>query len=135
MTEPLPGVLAEIAEVVGDVAAIQIAAHKGGTLVYFPARITESHWLSVLIGFDKAKKLCQHFTDRRVGQRIDIPLFTNGTYKDMQRKIAKRIHDMDADDASSAKIARTLGITHRTVHRHRSRHRGGNNKRQGTLKF
>ncbi|MGL5166657.1 MAG: hypothetical protein ACRC9K_12295 [Afipia sp.] len=134
MTERLPEVLAEIAGLIGEVAAISIAAHKGGTRVYFPAKVENGHWLVEAVGIDKAKKLCDHFAvDRKRGQHIEIPLYVGGTYRQMIRRIAERVHKLEADDASSSEIARKLGVTQRTVHRHRSRHRGRRDKRQGNL--
>lgn len=135
MTEQLPLVLAEIAEVVGAAAAIQIAAHKGGTRVYFPARVDQDHWLVAIIGIDKARKLCQHFAvDRKRGQHIEIPLHVGGTYRQMIRAIAKSVHDLDQNPAESERtIAQTVGVTARTVRRHRARHGGRSDKRQGRL--
>lgn len=135
MTEALPAILAEIADLIGEVAAIAIAARKGGTRIYLPARVKPDHWLVEAVGFDKAKILCEHFTvDRKRGAFVDIPLYVGGTYRQMIRAIAERVHKLDDDEESSSAIARTLGIHQRTVHRHRSRHRGGKrDKRQGRL--
>ena len=134
MTEKLPAVLAEIAALIGEVAAISIAACKGGTRVYFPAKVNDAHWLVEAVGIDKAKILCQHFVvDRKRGQHIEIPLYVGGTYRQMIRAIAERVHKLDAADASASEIVRQTGVTQRTVHRHRARHRGKRNTRQGNL--
>ncbi len=136
MTEKLPAVLGEIADLVGEVAALIIAAHRGGTRVYIPASVGDAHWLVALVGFDKAQVICKHFSiDSKRGQRIDIPLYTGGSYRQFIRAIAERIHQHEQDDdASSSTIARKLGVAQRTVHRHRARHRGSRKSaKQGQL--
>jgi hypothetical protein len=135
MTDKLPGVLQEIADIVGEAAAIAIASHAGGTRIYFPANLTVDHWLPLTIGLGPAMKLCAHFAiEERRGQRIDIPLYVGGTYSQMIRAIAERVHKLDADDdESSQTIARKLGITQRSVHRHRARHKGKKAGKQGRL--
>lgn len=133
MTDQLPGVLAEIAGVAGINAAIAIATHAGGTRAYIPARVGDRHWLVKAVGRDAADKLCAHFSiDHRRGQRIDVPLF-GGTYKQLQRLIAARLDKLEAEGASSQTIARTTGITQRTVHRHRARRRRVEDGKQGRL--
>jgi len=134
MSEQLPGVLAEVAEVVGEAAAIALASHAGGTRVYLPAHPSADHWLVQALGAEDAAKLCAHFAvDGQRGQRLDIPLYVGGTYRQMMRSIAERVHKMDEADASSQEIARKVGITQRSVHRHRARHRGRRSSKQGQL--
>lgn len=126
MTEKLPGILAEIAALVGEAAALAIAARAGGTRVYFPARTLDTdHWLVDAVGMPLAVKLCAHFAvDGKRGAAIEIPFAVGGTYNQMLRSIAQRVHQLDAEGLSSAEIARKLGITQRLVHRHRASHRG-----------
>lgn len=135
MTEKLPEVLAEIAEVAGEAAALALASAKGGTRVYIPARLDTDHWLVEVAGLAAAQKICKHFAvDHVRGQDIEIPLYVGGTFRQLLRKVAQRIHELDQDDdASETSIARTLGVSGRTVRRHRARHRGKRDKRQGRL--
>lgn len=134
MTTRLPGVLAEIAEAAGEPAAIALAARIGGTRVYIPARVTEGHWLVDAVGRRAAEKICTYFAVDGSGQRIDIPLAGGGAYPQLRRAIAKRIHDLDRNEKSSREISQSVGVTQRTVHRHRRAHRGGGNDGdQGTL--
>jgi Homeodomain-like domain len=133
MTEPLPGILQEIADIIGTAGALQIASRYGGTRVYFPASsFIGKHWLVECVGQEAADKLCDHFAVDGRGQRIDIPLF-GGTYRQLTRSIAERVHKLHVDDASSTEIARRLGITQRTVHRHRARYRGKKDDKQHKL--
>lgn len=55
----------------------------------------------------------------------------------MLRKISETMYKLDQDEnLSSSDIARQIGVTQRSVHRHRARHRGQKtkkNSKQGTL--
>jgi hypothetical protein len=127
----LPGVLKEIADAAGEPAAVLIAAAHGGSRVYIPAKVTDGHWLVECIGRDKADRVCAHFGG---GKQIDIPMAGYGTYPQLYRKVAQLIHSLDKAGASARQIRKQVGVTERTVHRHRSRHRGGpKNSRQGSL--
>jgi hypothetical protein len=136
MTSSLPGVLGEIAAVAGDAAALNLAARVGGTRVYIPARVDDSHWLTECVGRRAADQICKHFAiDGRRGQRLDVPLAA-GTYSQVKRMIAKRVHELDRKHMSSRAIARAVGVTQRTVHKHRAAHRGGghdDDDKQGRL--
>lgn len=134
MTEKLPAILQEIAELIGLKAALQIASHAGGTRKYIPAHAEDGHWLVECVGRENADKLCKHIeVDGRRGQHIDIPL-CYGTYNQMIRGFAERTDKLDKEGASATEIARTLGVTSRTAHRHRARRRGKKgDDRQGKL--
>lgn len=128
----LTGVLLEIAEVAGEPAAALIAGARGGRSVYIPARAPDKHWLVETVGRAAADKICAHFAvDKRRGARIDIPLATGGAYATLRRAVAKRLHELDRDGKSSTAQAQQVGVTQRTVHRHRRIHRGENKSRGG----
>jgi hypothetical protein len=131
MTEALPNVLQEIAGLVGVAGAIAIAERRGGTRVYFPTTTggSDTHWLVECVGQEGADRLCSHFAVDGRGQRVEIPLCSGGTF----RRLARAIHQLDQDGASSAEIVRQVGVTQRTVHRHRARHGGRKNDKQGRL--
>lgn len=129
MNGQLSGVLKEIAQVAGEPAAVLIAARVGGARVYIPAKVSDGHWLVECVGREKAERLCRHFAVDGRGQRIDVPLGGGGAYPQLRRAIAKRVHDLDRGNVSARKIAGEVGVTTRTVHRHRRAHRGG----QGSL--
>jgi hypothetical protein len=133
MNQRLPGVLSEVADVAGEPAAVLLASRVGGTRVFIPAKVSDGHWLVDCVGRQKAELICKHFTVDGRGQRIDVPLGGAGAYPQLRRAIAKRVHDLDLSNKSSSQIAREVGITERTVHRHRSSHRGTTNRRQGKL--
>lgn len=130
----LPGILAEIAETAGEPAAVSFAARVGGTRVYIPARVADDHWLVDCVGRAKADLICKHFAvDARRGQRIDVPIAAGGVYPQLRRAVARRLHELDQKKVSSRNIAGTVGVTQRTVHRHRRAHRGGPKGKQGSL--
>ncbi len=140
MTKVLPGVLQEIAEVAGEAAALSIAARQGGRRVYIPAESRlflddprDTYWLVECVGIEAARKICKHFEVDGRGQRIDIPLHVGGTYRQFVRSLAERLHKLDREGKSSTEIARQLGLTQRTVHRHRARHGQQKNDKQGKL--
>ncbi len=133
MTTRLRAVLGEIAKVAGEPAAINFAAAKGGARVYIPARVTSKHWLVECVGEKAAAAICAHFAIDGIGQRIDVPLAGGGVHSQLKRAIAKRVHELDQQNVSAPDIARKTGVTQRTVHRHRSAHRGGRGGKQGSL--
>lgn len=135
MIERLPGVLAVIAEVAGEAAAIQLAAQYGGIRVYIPREITtDNHWLVECVGKHAADAICEHFrAGIGPGCRVEIPLYTGGAYPRLWRTVAKRIHDYDSAKNSTREIANRVGVCERTVRRHRRAHRGGDDGEQGSL--
>ena len=79
-------------------------------------------------------KYVPHFkAGKGPGCRLDIPLYSGGAYPRLRRAIAKRIHDRHLAKDSSREIALAVGVSQRTVHRHRRAHRGENDDGQGTL--
>lgn len=128
------GILKEIADVAGEPAAVLLAAKAGGTRVYIPARVGDKHWLVECVGRRAADLICNHFAvEGKRGTSIDLPLAGGGAYPQLKRAIAKRIHDLDRTEKSAREIARSAGVSQRTVHRHRTAHRGGGGGKQGSL--
>jgi hypothetical protein len=54
-------VFADIAAVIGNVAARQLCETLGGTRVYVPRQVPRNHGLVVAIGADAAAKLADHY--------------------------------------------------------------------------
>lgn len=126
----LPGILAEFATLAGQGAALALARDAGGTRIYVPVRAHDGHWLVMTLGRAAADALCTRFG----GGSIEVPLADTGSYKALQRTVARRIHELDEAKASERTIARRVGVTDRTVRRHRRAH-GGRSKgnKQGSL--
>ncbi|MDQ2084688.1 hypothetical protein RA307_31290 [Xanthobacteraceae bacterium Astr-EGSB] len=131
----LPGVLAEIAEVAGEAAALQICAEYGGKDVYIPASCSDNHPLAQCVGREKADLICAHLAvGGSSGQRFYIPLVEGGAFKALQRTIARNVHEESVAGKSARDIAGGNGISERTVRRHRAAHRGtSKDRRQGSL--
>lgn len=91
MSQVLPGVLAEIAELVGNAKALQVAAHAGGTRVYFPSNVHPDHWLVQCVGLEDAGKILERFA----GDTCDIPQAGYGSYARFRRGVAERIHSLE----------------------------------------
>ncbi len=68
----LPGVLGELAEVLGKDTALAIAREHGGTQVHVPLQPEPDHWLSQLIGQPEATAVAAALACR-MGLRINVP--------------------------------------------------------------
>lgn len=112
----LPGLLAEIAEVAGLEAALQVAGSRGGILSYFPARPKENHWLSLCVGPEKAQVIAAHLASGHGGVELLVPIGPS------KSKIARwrKIRDMIEAGHSKRVIARVCGVHERTVQNHRN---------------
>ncbi|MGD9610479.1 MAG: hypothetical protein AB7U59_13805 [Desulfovibrionaceae bacterium] len=106
-----PGILADIAEAAGPMAALRVAEARGGLLTYFPraSRLRDDHWLVMACGWDAARAIA-----RRVGgSREDVPLGPCESRAAMRRAIRQGL----ADGLPGQEIARRVGVTSRTVRR------------------
>lgn len=122
----LPEVLAEIAEVAGKDAAWEIARAQGGRVVYIPAKVDDGHWLSELVGQEKAKLICDHFRVGDSGLRILIPL---AKFASQRERLARALEQgLTAPDAAQA-----AGMHVRTAYRARARRRKTGDDDQGDL--
>ncbi len=107
----LPAILAEIAEVAGEDAALAIAAARGGTQVYIPPVPGEDHWLCKLIGTEAALAVCARLTCGLAGRRVDLPLGSAGR----AAKGRELVDAMLRDGRSERDIALATGYTARGV--------------------
>ncbi|KAF0136668.1 MAG: hypothetical protein FD139_727 [Methylocystaceae bacterium] len=130
----LPPLLAEIAEVAGLVAAVQLAKAKGGTECYIPARAPDDHWLVQCVGREAADKLCAHFVAAiesdsgrsRHGVKILLPLGEAGSRAEARRRVREALEQ----GKTLSEAARSGGVHQRTVQNIRARMK---DKRQGSL--
>ena len=127
----LPGILADIAEIAGDVAALKIAQSRGGTRVDLPPFAKEGHWLTDLVGFEAADKICRGLAvidadGRRSGLRREvIPRGAASLYETAKRRAAEAL---DAGK-SAREAARISGLHERTIWRMKAKE----DDRQGRL--
>ncbi|CTQ77368.1 hypothetical protein LAX5112_04885 [Roseibium alexandrii] len=61
LTNQLPGLPDEIADITDIWVAMAIVELVGGTRVSIPARVPDGHWLVALVGRTAADKICEHF--------------------------------------------------------------------------
>lgn len=113
----LPGVLREIADVVGVEAAVRIAELCGGARLFIPTQVKPDWWLARAIGEDKAKAIARHFTSGDHSQNIEIPLGETGAAATRRRALCAMI----AEGVPNEEIARRLRITTRSVRRNKAR--------------
>lgn len=111
----LPGVLADIAEIAGEEAALAIARVRGGTQVYLPPVPDNDHWLCRLIGRDEAKAVCERLTCGFAGMRVDLPLGPTGHAAKGRAKVDQMLRDR----RSERDIALATGYTTRAIRRRR----------------
>jgi ActR/RegA family two-component response regulator len=113
---PLPDLLDQVANAVGIDVALKLAAARGGTKVYIPARVTEHHWLAKLIGHATAQTLVEAITSDKTGLHMDIPM---GPSRDQVSRW-KHMHALIDKGLPTMEIARACGVHFRTVRRHRN---------------
>lgn len=112
----LPGVLAQIADVAGEDAALAVAQARGGTEVYIPPAPGADHWLSKLIGIKAARAVAAELTMGVAGLRVELPLGPTGNMA-----VARaRVDAMLAENRSERDIALATGYTIRAVRRRRA---------------
>jgi hypothetical protein len=112
----LPGVLAQIANVAGDDAALAIAQARGGTQIYVPPLPGPDHWLSKLVGLEAARAIADELTGGFAGARIDLPLGPAGHAAQMRAKMDAMI----AQGRSERDIAMATRYSTRTIRRRRA---------------
>lgn len=127
----LPGLLGDIADIVGAELALEIARSHGGTRIEIPPRANPDHWLSKLVGMEKADQICRGLATmdadgKLVGVRREIlPLGPSSIIKAARRR-AKAALD---SGMSAREAARASGLHERTIFRLKA----GKNEDQGEL--
>lgn len=125
MKSSLPQIMSELIEVAGAEVAWAIARAHGGTTIYIPAYAKTDHWLSALVGFTAATKICDHYRVADTGIRLLIPIARQAA---QQQRLVKALEQgLSAPDAASA-----AGMHERSAFRARRRLRI-RDKRQGNL--
>lgn len=116
MPTDLPGVLAQIANVAGEDAAIAIARARGGTQVYIPPEPGPDHWLTRLIGMAAARAVADELTCGVGSIRVDLPLGPDGH----AAQARARVDAMLREGASERDIALATRYTIRGIRRRRA---------------
>jgi len=104
----LPGVLAEIAELIGEEAALALAKAFGGTTVLIRKSVVDGDPMAAVVGLEAARRI-----SREIGWgNIEIPLARHW----MMKNEILRLLDQKLSESA---IARAVGCHGRTVRRHR----------------
>jgi len=104
-----PELLARITEVAGQSAADLVAAEWGGRVLYFPATLKSGHRLAELVGFDKAKAICN-----AIGSgNVMVPMAETAGPAQRRRRVAELLDK----HVSHSEAARGVGVHTRTVER------------------
>lgn len=114
-----PGLLGDIADIVGPETALEIARSHGGTRIDIPPRALQDHWLTRLVGFATADQICRGLATinadgKMQGVRQEIlPLGSASVLKTARKKARQALESgMTAREA-----ARTSGLHERTIWR------------------
>jgi hypothetical protein len=121
----LPLILAEIEEVAGRTAALQLVRARGGERVMIPKVAREDHWLANAVGIEAARAIVQ----RLGGETITLPADPTRGLKGAQRAAAEAV----ARGLSSNEAARVSGLTRRAIEKRRQRLRQADALGQGDL--
>lgn len=119
MTSSLPGILADIAAIAGPEIALRIAQSHGGTRVTIPPQAVPGHWLTDLVGFETANKICRGLATLDAEGRLKgvqhevIPLGPTSYLKNARRKAAAAL----SAGTSVRETARIVGLHERTIWR------------------
>lgn len=89
----LPGILAEIAEAAGEDAALAIARVRGGTEIYVPPNPGADHWISRLVGLERAQAIADKLTCSLIGRRVELPLGPHGHAEQQRAKVDALIRE------------------------------------------
>lgn len=104
----LPGVLQEIAELIGLPGTLKLVEVYGGVRLYVPKRMEQDHPLASLIGFDNAATLAATYGGEL---HFDIPRAVAATRAARDR----RIRDDRATGRTHRELALRYGLTERQI--------------------
>lgn len=117
----LPGILAEIADVAGEEAALAVARVRGGTQIYIPPKPANDHWLCKLIGQEEAAAVCDKLTAGVGSRRADVPMAQFSAYRAESRNRYAVMDQMIAAQKSEREITLATGYTSRAIRRRRAK--------------
>jgi len=103
----LPGILQEIAELIGLPATLKLVSHYGGVRLYVPKRLSADHILVTIVGEAAALKLVEQFGGL---DHFDIPKAQAISVALRNRKIREEYPSL-----SQRKLALKYGLTERQV--------------------
>lgn len=110
----LPGVLAQVAQAAGLEAAVRLAQARGGGRAYIPApeALHDQHWLVLAVGMEAALAIASALG----GNEVEVPL---GPFAGNRAHVWAAIERGLNEGLSVEQAARQVGVTARTVRRHK----------------
>lgn len=115
----LPGLLGDIADIAGLQVAYKIAQSHGGTRVSIPPRAQDGHWLTELVGFETADKICRGLATldaKGLLKGISNEVLPRGPASLLQNARREARHLL-ASGMSVRQVARATGLHERTIWR------------------
>jgi hypothetical protein len=106
MSHTMPSILLEIAEVIGEPAALQLAEQHQGERVYIPEHPGPEHELCRLIGAENAARLARVWS----GQSIELPMLRARTIH-LRNELIRE----DARHMSHAQLVRKWRLCRRQI--------------------
>lgn len=113
----LSGILHDIASIAGKEAAIAVCKSVGGTRVYLPCHPEHDHWLTKIVGYECAIKICENIVSGKTGVEVEIPLSSTGTITSARKKAREQIDASFRQGHDVTTAARQAGVHIRTVQR------------------
>ena len=109
----LPSLLRELAENFGLGVALQFANDFGGREITVPTRLNDNHPIAQSVGRPVLRWLMRN---RHPGEKFDVPIGPASSY----RKLVTMTRKMVEEKAGTTDIVRRVGVTTRTIRRHRA---------------
>lgn len=100
----LPGIIQDIAALIGLAGALDLVDHHKGTLMWIPVEFKPDHVLVKIVGPEAALKLINEYG----GERLEIPKCENAIR-------AVRDGEIKSSDKSQANLAREYNLTVRQI--------------------
>lgn len=111
--EYLPESIQEMIDVIGLQATLLIVQERGGIRLCVPTKVSESNWLTQLIGKEAMSKLVEYYC----GEEVEIPRCASAIKAAQDQKIFEKLKA----GVSQAKLAREFGYTERGIRKLKKR--------------
>jgi hypothetical protein len=134
----LPGILAEIADVAGKAAALQLMASHGGRRVYIPVAYTPSCWLHDVVGEVAARAIIAHFKGFSAAGdparfEMEIPIGDMGTFGRARKQAGIAFAKAIEEGCGARTAGYRAGVSARTAWNMKRRLKGRKDDGQGSL--
>ncbi len=134
----LPGILAEIADVAGDAAALQLMASHGGRRVYIPVVYSPTCWLHDAVGEIAARAIIDHFkgfsaSGDPIRYEMEIPVGDMGSLGRARKQAAVAFSKAIEEGCGVRTAGHRAGVSSRTAWYMARRLKGRSDDGQGSL--